>query len=348
VPFFRFLMYNALKRSSLPLICVQYRQKHGGPMRWVLRNFTIPPQKCRIVVSSCRRRTSAWGWNMSAALTSLVTQLLYRQVPDLDFEQVMSDLSHAFATGNGPEPIVSWDCDDMAVFDVASMRLIIGSSDNLPGPHRACITVAVGPSPLGASKDLSTTAQLALCDAVTNHLRAECPSDDHRSFSIDQRLTPDLVNHLVGALCLQGSAIPAPSNTNADDDRPNEPPGGVDMDRLLHRFSSELTTRAPSLITKAIASATKNSPSSTAPAARKAKSGLFWRRAEPAPVVIAGDVDQGTQLAASSAALQTVRDALKAEDGSTGSRALDKTKRALRSWISTGGNANSGNPREQR
>lgn len=293
---------------------------------------------------------------MSAVLTSQVTQLLYRVTPILNFAQVVGDVRQAFAPQAGDPPSLTWDCDDIALLDFGAARIVIGFSDNLPGAHVASLTVAIGQSVLTDSPDVATTDQLLLCEAVAARLLQRFPSDAQKSqiLSHAHPLTSDLIDHVVDGLYLQevGHSPPATATPAvADISRPAPAAEPGDMERLMHRLSSELTARTPSLISRAIASATPRGrasaaqnqaatgagtkPAETHDQPKQAKGGLFWRKGQPSPPTSIADVAPAAIQArppASTGELKAVRDALYANDaahGSSAGRVAAQTRHAL-------------------
>jgi hypothetical protein len=271
---------------------------------------------------------------MSGDQTTDVVQLLYAQVPDFNLAQVARDLAARFTPKAEPAPTLTWDCDDIAVLDFAGFRVVIGFTAGLQGRFAACITVATGQSP---SDRQATKAQplATACHTLADRVQALHPSDARQSQVLDCALSPYVIDRVVDAL----SPPPAAARSRVKD---VSEPG--DMDRLLTRLSSELTTRSPSVISTAIASATAKVRQSTDktrsdPAASAAKpntakhSALFWRKGQPT----ATPTQPATKSAGPHSApseLQAVRDALYAADMAQQGRAgglVQQTRQALQS-----------------
>ncbi len=304
---------------------------------------------------------------MSAVVTSDVTQLLYRVTPNLNFAQVIGDLCAAFTRTDGKPADLAWDCDDIAVLDFDAARLVIGFSDNLPGPHAACLTIASGPSPLAGKPALARPDQVLLCNDVAIRLGIRFPSDAQQTQSLDAPLTPDLIDRVVDALFAQDFAAgttfdePVPQVAASATPAPPADADPGDMERLMRRLSSELTARTPSLISRAIASATPKGrgaastagasiggTDTTAPknlAASIARpdpgtmtttiGGLFWRKAKSdtqRPDSANAHAAHVAVRRAPSSELKAVREALYAPDWARGTgvgRIAAQTKLAL-------------------
>jgi hypothetical protein len=312
---------------------------------------------------------------MTENKTSEVTQLLYRVAPQLNFAQVVSELRQALQEPTSSKPVLTWDCDDIALLDFDAARVVIGFSENLPGEHAACLTVAVGQSPLSQAVALANPDQDMLGQAVIERLHRRFPSDAQQTQTIDQPLTPDLIDRVVDALFQPDVEADAPAAPVAYPEA--KPEAAVimasiaepsDMDRLMNRLSSELTARTPSIITRAIASASpktrasaaqdkvdaapraKAVPSESAPTTAtkpKFSGGLFWRKAPQVRTESQASTQptQSRPQRISSTELKAVREALYANDRSrgfggslvSGSRIAAQTKQAIQTLVTLPG-----------
>ena len=201
---------------------------------------------------------------MSAALPSQVTQLLYRVTPVLNFAQIVGVLRCRFGSQLDEPPTLTWDCDHIALLDFGAARIVIGFSDNLPGPHTACITAAIGQSPLPNTPRLTSADRFLISEAVIQPLvkRFACDVQRSQEWVHPHSLTADLIDQCVDMLSIdEGHPSRAKAGLCGSAARGEDAPILAvpnDMDRLIQRLSSELTFRSPSLITRAIASAIPN------------------------------------------------------------------------------------------
>lgn len=287
---------------------------------------------------------------MSGLLASSVTQLLYKTAPNINLAAVVGEIGSTFVQNDGPDPVLAWDCDDIAVIDIAPLRVVIGYTEKLPGAHKACLTIAAGPAPQTVARAPDDEAPAQVCAAISDHLDARFPADDTRRQVVDHPPTPDLVDQVVDVLFQAPKTatltmVMAPSLASLPPTSGNTEPG--DLERLLNRLSSELTARAPSLISRAIASATPKPRQTTGvgnpsgEAANRnpfaAKVGLFWRKGRPQKQVSTAGLDEvrsdGTRRRASASELQAVREALYAghEARAKGAGIALQTRHALQS-----------------
>lgn len=268
---------------------------------------------------------------MRDVLNSHIVQFLYHDAQTLNFAQIVGDVRTAFAPASGPAAILTWDCDDIALLDFDAARVVIGFSENLPGVHTICLTVA--------------TDQKLMCRAITRRLNRRYPPAARNSQIVDQPLTPELIDRVVEALFDQiddtaQTAALSPSVDAFPEVAANLTPAEPnDMNSLIDRLSSELTTRPANIISRAIASATIPAPTPTATAntvvplaskAAKLSAGLFWRKT-PNGAVLRPHPQNHT----SAAELKAVREALYANVSDHGaSRFATQTKQTLWGAIS--------------
>jgi hypothetical protein len=220
--------------------------------------------------------SSLLGVDMVAADRTHVTHLFYSVTPTLNFAQVVTDLQSTLPDDPTSHLVLTWDCDDIAILDLGDLRLIVGFLDTLPGPHTACFTIAMGRAPGAADPQIAQQDSAQIYSALIAHMERRQPCDHRAEHHLDAELTPDLMDQLGDALLDPSSAtrhavatiggvatldvarpadlpmapVAAPLPVTA---APNDP---SDIDRLMYRLTTELTARTPSLISRAIASAT--------------------------------------------------------------------------------------------
>ena len=281
---------------------------------------------------------------VQSVLTGQVTQLLYCAAPNLNFAHIVGELYEILLLNCPVTHVLTWDCDDIALLDFDAARVVIGFSENMPGPHAACVTVAVGQSPLADSTLLVNADQIALGQQITDVINQHYLCDAQRTCATDQPLTADLVDAVVETLY-------QPQNPMSDQGKPlvrtggsqevapekiNDEPG--EMERLMRRLSTELVTRTPSIITRAIASAVPKTRKVADPGHRqiasaesgetavdltqvskaaKSSASFLWGKAKAGQAAARKAEALGTAVAtrpASSAELRAVRAALYADD----------------------------------
>ena len=276
---------------------------------------------------------------MSAGSNCLVTQLLYRRAPQINFTKLVADIRGALMVETTRAVLLTWDCDDIAFLDIGAAGIVLGFSENLPGPFSACLTVAAGQSRVAGRPVPEKNDQIALCQKVVDRLSMHFPSDAQRTQTHDEPLSPDLIDRVIKALFHMDHDKPDAAFAENEQDRLGidgvkafEP---SDMDRLLKRLSSELIARTPNLISRAIASAAPKGQFSgeqdltkrltgtsgvgtkgaQTPTNRpKAKAGLFWRAGQTPQMIAADDTQEQPFAASSFNELKAVREVLCTRD----------------------------------
>ncbi len=208
---------------------------------------------------------------MVAAERTHITHLFYSVTPTLNFAQVAADLQSALPIDPNSKSVLTWDCDDIAILDLGDLRLIVGFLDTLPGPYTACFTIAMGQTPGTSDPEIAPQDSVQIYSTLIAHMERRHPCDHRAEHHLDTELTPDLMDQLGDALLDPARlALPALTTAAAVATTPDLPPAPVagpindtappndpnDIDRLMYRLTTELTARTPSLISRAIASAT--------------------------------------------------------------------------------------------
>ena len=165
---------------------------------------------------------------MSESTTSTLAQLLFNAQPALNFAHVVSELDTALARYPADRRSLSWDCDDVAVFDLDGSRIVLGYSDHLTGQHAACLTVSVGHGPKVAALAPLAHRRSALCHKITDRLSSRYAIDEVVWHETDSPVTPELIDKYLEKL-------------PGDDLKPGKPT--EDIDRLMSRMSVELESR---------------------------------------------------------------------------------------------------------
>ncbi len=167
---------------------------------------------------------------MSDRNISTLAQMLFAGKPALNFAHVVRELDLALARYPATQRALTWDCDDLASFDLDGTRIVLSYAEDLPGAHPVCLTVAVGHNSIGADNEPLSARRAALCRKITDRLAGRYAIDALLLHETDQPVTSDLIDQLVEQLPEHDLAAPALSQ-------------GTDVDRLLNRMSAEMNAR---------------------------------------------------------------------------------------------------------
>lgn len=128
---------------------------------------------------------------------STIAQLLYTRPLHLDFALLVGELNSALGKIEADEQSFSWDCDDVALFDLDGARVIL-SLDRAPGSgHDACLSVSAGPAP-GADVDSPILRRTsAMCRMIVDRLQTRYPTDAVVWHHLGGAMTPDRLDLLL-------------------------------------------------------------------------------------------------------------------------------------------------------
>lgn len=79
---------------------------------------------------------------------STIAELLFLQDPKLNFARLVADLDAVLARFHDKDRQLTWDCEDMASFDMPGTRIVLATAENPRPGVVASLTLSVGPSHL--------------------------------------------------------------------------------------------------------------------------------------------------------------------------------------------------------
>ncbi len=84
---------------------------------------------------------------MLARGQSTIAQLLYPDELALDFARIVAELEQVLTRLRGQAVSITWDCDDLVVFDMPETRILLAWTELASPGIDGCLTVSVGPNP---------------------------------------------------------------------------------------------------------------------------------------------------------------------------------------------------------
>lgn len=162
--------------------------------------------------------------------STTIAQLLYTKRPPMNFAHVVRELDAALLRCPADRRSLSWDCDDVAVFDLDAARIALGYADDLPGGYRACLSISVGHGP--SSNHVSPPLlrrRASLCRLILDRISGRYPADEVVWHEQEEVTTAETIDRLLDQL-------PAPEIV---------PPTTAEFDRLMARLDDELRAREP-------------------------------------------------------------------------------------------------------
>lgn len=85
---------------------------------------------------------------MSATTLSTIAQLLCEQDNQVNLARLVGDLDAVLGRLGDEHRRITWDCDDVAIFDLPGTRILLGWSENPGRGLHGILTLSVGPSPM--------------------------------------------------------------------------------------------------------------------------------------------------------------------------------------------------------
>lgn len=137
---------------------------------------------------------------MSDAPFSTIAQLVFADPQPLNFARVVGDLHSVLTRFRGANLRIEWDCEDIALFDLAETRIVLAWNDQPGKGYSACLTVSVGPLPFAPPQSIDTGSHESMCSRLIERLQARFPATAILWHQTAQDITPDLLDELVDNL----------------------------------------------------------------------------------------------------------------------------------------------------
>lgn len=134
---------------------------------------------------------------------SRLAELLFKDVPLCDFARTVAELQSVLTRISGDAPQLTWDCDDVASFDMPGLRILLSHSES-PYPGFATrLVVSVGPSPIAALPDRPPLAHADICARLVSRLKERCEPAEVRCSDIRGVVTAETIDQLFEGLSKQ-------------------------------------------------------------------------------------------------------------------------------------------------
>lgn len=183
---------------------------------------------------------------MRALPNSMIAMVLYPEDPALNFAALVGEIDRHL-TRHGGGHALSWDCDDVASFDMAGLRLLLARPDPAPPGFASALLLGAGPRPGGGASPLHAEIP-RLCLRLVEGALHRHPSDTVLWQEDDAALDADLADRLAASLP-DRDAIEQILHAAAQPPAPEPPPGHPANDRpdlpgpdqeVLHRLRRAL------------------------------------------------------------------------------------------------------------
>lgn len=133
-------------------------------------------------------------------LHTVVAHALYASAPPVNFARLVAMLDARLRGLPRAAPRLSWDCDDVAIFSLGGLRVMMALTDAPGTDYACCITVGVGPDDdAGAPGPLQRRA-VVLCRSISEALTANTKPEALLWNRVTGVLTPERVDDLIWRL----------------------------------------------------------------------------------------------------------------------------------------------------
>jgi hypothetical protein len=137
---------------------------------------------------------------MTSSTQTTIAQLLYRDAPPLNFARLVADLDIIMDRLPGVARSLTWDCEDVAVFESGSLRLLLAITDAPGTNYAACLTITAGPATANAPRTSLLRRADQLCRLIERQLSRSTHADATFWHRTPRMATADLVDTLVWSL----------------------------------------------------------------------------------------------------------------------------------------------------
>lgn len=131
---------------------------------------------------------------------STIAQLVFADPQPLNFARVVGDLHTVLTRFRGADLRIEWDCEDIAIFDLAEARIMLAWNDQPGKGYSACLAVSVGPLPYAPPDSGLQSGHESMCSRLIERLQARFPATAILWHQTDQPVSADFLDQLVESL----------------------------------------------------------------------------------------------------------------------------------------------------
>ena len=150
---------------------------------------------------------------MSNPTQTTIAQLLYLAAPPLNFARLVAELDCTLDRLPGQSRTLTWDCEDVAIFEAENLRLVLAMTDAPATDYAACLTITAGPANAAAPQTPLLRRADVLCHLIAQKLANTTKPDATLWHRTPQVATAELVDTFAWSLAdadLIAWALPTP------------------------------------------------------------------------------------------------------------------------------------------
>lgn len=136
---------------------------------------------------------------MAQVMPGTICQLVCDADTQVNFARLVADLNSVLRRFSACQVELTWDCEDIALFDMPGTRILLGWNERIGLDGLSCLTVSVGPSPVAAI-DGQFPAHDTMCVQLAERVQRRIPHQAVLWHHIAGVATPETLDELVDAL----------------------------------------------------------------------------------------------------------------------------------------------------
>ena len=142
----------------------------------------------------------------SSETFSVIAEMIFVEKPAINFARLVGDLDAVLARFQGPDRHLTWDCEDVAIFDMPGTRIALACTEEPQSGVATSLMISVGPTPLpdalNARKPLHRkgVSHDALCSKLVDRVQARLSPDAVFWHECEAPVTADLIDEITAAL----------------------------------------------------------------------------------------------------------------------------------------------------
>lgn len=136
---------------------------------------------------------------MGQSMPGTICQLVCDAETQVNFARLVGDLDQVLRRFASCPVNLTWDCEDVALFDMPGTRILLGWNERIGLDGVSCLTISVGPSPMAAAGG-QFPAHDAMCVQLVERVQRRIPHVAVLWHSIPGIATSETLDELVDGL----------------------------------------------------------------------------------------------------------------------------------------------------
>lgn len=136
---------------------------------------------------------------MGQSMQGTICQLVCDAETQVNFARLVGDLDQVLRRFSACPVDLTWDCEDVALFDMPGTRILLGWNERIGLDGLSCLTISVGPSPVAAAAG-QFPAHDTMCVQLAERVQRRIPHEAVLWHHIPGIATSETLDELVDAL----------------------------------------------------------------------------------------------------------------------------------------------------